>query len=110
MTQRDIGAPYIALGFAAPSFGDPDFAAALVMRSLLGVFDRASSTTLPAVFRPVGALYEYDAAPAQLVVWINGARIEPDVGLAAVDAVVKGAATKPLGAAVLARYKETARG
>jgi predicted Zn-dependent peptidase len=62
------------------------------------------------VFRPAGTIYGYDTAPAQLVLWINGGRLDPEQGLTSVDAFVKRAAAKPLAAAVLSRYKETARG
>jgi predicted Zn-dependent peptidase len=111
ITHRDVGAPYVVLGFAAPPLGDRDFAAALVIRSLLGsLFDRGGATTPPTIFRPIGTSYATDVAPAQLVLWINGARVEPDVGLSAIGAVVKAAAAKPLTASVLGRYKETARG
>jgi predicted Zn-dependent peptidase len=77
---------------------------------LAGVFERAGATSLPPLFHSVGLLYGYDASPAQLVLWINGARLAPEVGLAGIDAIAKAAARKPLNAAVLARYKETARG
>lgn len=111
VTHRDIAAPYVVLGFAAPALGDRDFPAALVVRSVLGsVFDRPAATTLPPAFRAVGAMYGYDTAPAQLIVWINGARIDAETGLNSVDAVVKAAAAKPLSATVLNRYKESARG
>jgi zinc protease len=111
VTQRDVGAPVVVLGFAAPAFGERDFPAALVMLSLLGaVFERAGATTTPPAFRPVGTFYGYDAAPAHLALWLNGALVQPASGLAALDVLVKGAAAKPLGAAVLARYKEKARG
>jgi zinc protease len=111
VTHRDLGAPYVVLGFAAPSLGERDFPAALVMRALLGsVFERAGATTVPPLLRSVGLIYGYDASPAQLVMWINGARIEPEIGLAGIEAIAKAAATKPLTAAILARYKETARG
>jgi len=111
VTHRDVGAPYVAIGFAAPPLGDRDFPAALVLRSLVSsVLQRRTATSVPAELRSGGAFYGYDAAPAQLVFWINGVRLDPDTALAAVDAVMKTAAEKPLGAAVLARYKETARG
>jgi predicted Zn-dependent peptidase len=111
LTHRDLGAPYVVLGFAAPSLGERDFPAALVMRALLGsVFERAGATTRPPLLRSVGLIYGYDASPAQLVLWINGSRIDPEVGLTGIGAIAKAAATKPLTAAVLARYKETARG
>jgi zinc protease len=111
VTHRDIGVPYVVLGFAAPSLGERDFAATLVMRALLSsVFDRTSATTLSPLLRSAGTIYGYDAAPAQLVLWINGARVDPEVGLGAVSGVVKAVSTKPLAPAVLSRYKETARG
>jgi predicted Zn-dependent peptidase len=62
------------------------------------------------VFRAAGTLYGYDTAPAQLVLWINGSRLDPELGLAGVDTLLKRAAAKPLAAPVLSRYKETARG
>jgi zinc protease len=111
VTHRDVAATYVVLGFAAPSLGDRDFAAALVLRAVIaGVFERAGATTQPQVFRAAGTFYGYDTAPAQLVLWINGGRLDPEQGLAGVDALLKRAAGKPLAPAVLSRYKETARG
>ena len=82
-----------------------------MIRALLtGVFDRVGATTQPPMLRSVGAVYGYDTAPAQFVLWLNGGRIDAAGGVAALDAVVKAAAAKPLSAAVLGRYKETARG
>lgn len=111
VTRRDVGSPYVVLGFAAPALGSRDFAAALVVRALLGeVLQRSGATTFPPQRRGVGTIYGYDVAPAQFALWINGAQIEPGTGLGTLSAVVKAAAQKPLGAAVLARYKETAHG
>ena len=111
VTHRDVAGPYVVLGFAAPSLGDRDFPAALVLRAVLaGVFERPGATTQPPVFRAAGTIYGYDTAPAQLVLWINGSRLDPEQGLTSVDTLLKRAAAKPLAAAVLSRYKETARG
>jgi len=111
VTHRDVGATYVVLGFAAPSLGDRDFPAALVLRALLGgLFDRPGATTQPLVFRAAGTIYGYEAAPAQFVLWINGSQLDPEQGLTGIDALLKRAAAKPLAAAVLSRYKETARG
>ncbi|MEA2663873.1 MAG: zinc protease [Candidatus Eremiobacteraeota bacterium] len=111
VTRRDIGSPYVVLGFAAPALGARDFAPALVVRALLGeVLQRAGATTLPPQRRGIGTIYGYDVAPAQFALWINGAQIEPGTGLGTLAAVVKTAGQKPLAPAVLARYKETARG
>lgn len=111
LTHRDVVSPYVVLGFAAPSLGDPDFAATLVVRSFLAdVFVRPSATTRPAALRGVGTVYGYDVAPAQFALWINGALIDPSTGLGAVSALVKATADKPLPANILNRYKESARG
>jgi zinc protease len=111
VTRRDIGSPYVVLGFAAPDLGSRDFAAALVVRALLGeVLERPGATTLSPQRRGIGTIYGYDVAPAQFALWINGAQIDPSTGLGTLAAVVKAAAQKPLAPAVLARYKETARG
>lgn len=111
VTRRDVFATYVVLGFAAPTLGDPDFAAALVMRALLGdVFNPNSATTQPVALRAVGTMYGYETSPSQFVLWLNGSRIDPSVGITAVDTVLKRAASKPLDAAVISRFKDTARG
>ncbi len=111
VTHRDVGAPFLVLGFAAPALGSRDFAAALVVRALLGeALARSGATTLGPQRRGLGTIYGYDADPAQLALWINGAQIDPATGLGTLSAVVKAAAQKPLAAGVLARYKQTARG
>jgi predicted Zn-dependent peptidase len=111
VTQRDIGVAYVMLGFAAPSIGDKDFGAMLVVRSLLAdVFDRQSATTLPAYARTVGVLYNYDTKPASLAMYINGQQVEPTAGLTSVDEVLKEIAGKALTPALLKRYKLIAHG
>ncbi|HEY0393566.1 MAG TPA: insulinase family protein [Candidatus Elarobacter sp.] len=111
VTHRDVSAPYVVLGFAAPSLGERDFAAALVVRTLLAsLFGRPGATTPPPAFRAGGTIYGYDAAPAQMIVWMNGSRIDAETGLAALLVVIKSAGAKPLSAAALSRFKETARG
>jgi zinc protease len=111
VTQRDIGVPYVMLGFAAPSIGDKDFGPMLVVRSLLSdVFDRQSATTLPAYARTVGVLYNYDTKPASFALYINGQQVEPTAGLGNVDEVLKDISGKALTPALLKRYKESAHG
>jgi zinc protease len=111
ITHRDVLSPYVVLGFAAPSLGDGDFAAALVIRSLLtDAFARPSATTRPAALRGIGTVYGYDVAPAQMALWINGALVDPSTGLGAVSALVRATGDKPLPAPLLNRYKDRARG
>ncbi len=110
VTHRDIGGPYAVLGFAAPALGDRDFAPVLVVRALLGdVLGHSGATTLSPRRRGVGTVYGYDVRPAQFVLWLGG-ELDPAAGLTALAAVVKRAGQAPLAPAVLARYKEAARG
>lgn len=111
VTRRDVFVPYVVLGFGAPALGSADFPAVLVLQSLLGdVFGGESALTPPPLRRPIGTIYGWDVAPAHLALWINGARLDPATGIGAIGAVLKATAQKPLSAAVLDRYKQTARG
>jgi zinc protease len=111
VTRRDVGGSYVVLGFAAPPLGSPDFPAMLVMKALLGdLFETSDVTAQPALFRPSGTVFAYDMAPAEFALWLNGRLVDPGVGLAAVDAVLKSTAAKPLSTAALHRYRDTARG
>jgi zinc protease len=109
--RRDISSPYVVVGFAAPAMNDPDFAAALVVRSLLtGAFTSRESSPFPALGHASGAIYAFDAAPGHFVLWIDGARIEPAAGLAAMSTLLEGAAKSPLSAAALTQAKNAAGG
>jgi predicted Zn-dependent peptidase len=110
-THRDIGVPYLVMGFAAPSLREKDFGAMLILRSLLGdVFDRPSATTLPVYSRAVGVVYTYDANPASLAIYVNGAQLDPSAGLGGVEGVLQGVMSKPLPADLLKRYRTSAHG
>jgi zinc protease len=111
ITKRDVLSPYLVLGFAAPSLGDRDFAATLVVRSLLAdAFARPSATTRPPALRGIGTVYGYDIAPAQFALWINGAMLDPSTGLSALSALVKATGDRALPPPLLSRYKDRARG
>jgi predicted Zn-dependent peptidase len=111
VTQREIGVPFALVGFAAPAMTDKDFAAMLVLRSLLDdVAARQSPTTLSLFQRGINVVYAYDVKPATFTVAINGSEIDPTAGLTVLQAILKTAVTKPLNRDVVKRYKETARG
>ena len=111
VTQREIGVPFALVGFAAPALTDHDFAAMLVLRALLDDVASRQSSTTPALFqRGIDVVYGYDVKPATITIAINGAQIDPSAGLTVLQAILKTAVTKPLGPAVIKRYKETARG
>jgi len=111
VAHRDIGAPMVVVGYAAPSPGSRDFGAMLVLQSLLATqFERTSATTLGTVQRSVGAAYLYDGAPASVVVYVNGGRVDPMLAIRELFIVSKTLATKPLTAASLRSFKATAEG
>jgi zinc protease len=111
VTQREIGVPFALVGFSAPAMTDKDFGAMLVLRALLDdVAARQSATTLALFQRGIDVVYAYDVKPATFTVAINGSQIDPSAGLTVLQAILKTAATRPLGRDVVNRYKETARG
>lgn len=111
VTHRDVGVPFVVMGFAAPALGDPDFPAMLVVRALLGdVSPRRSATTPTAFERGVDVIYNYDVKPAQLAVAINGGQLDPTAGLTVIETLLKTAVAEPLTDTVIARYKSMARG
>jgi predicted Zn-dependent peptidase len=111
VTQREIGVPFVLVGFAAPSLSDADFAGMLVLRSLFeDIAARQSSTTLAPYQRGIAVVYAYDVKPATFAVSINGTQMDPSAGLTVLQAVLKTASSKVLAADIVERYKTSARG
>ncbi|MBD5604570.1 MAG: insulinase family protein [Candidatus Eremiobacteraeota bacterium] len=111
VAHRDVAAPWIVVGYAAPSPGSKDFGAMLVLQSLLaGAFARSSTTSLGFVEKSVGAFYLYDSSPASLVVYVNGSETEPTMALRGLLLVSRSLTLKPLGADALKRFKAAAEG
>jgi predicted Zn-dependent peptidase len=111
IARRDIGAPHVVVGFAAPSPGSKDFGAMVVLQSLLGnAFERTSATTLGSVQRSVGASYLYDGSPASLIVYVNGGRVDPMVAIRELFVVSKSLAQQPLAPAALRTFTTAAEG
>jgi zinc protease len=111
VAHRDISAPWIVVGFAAPAPGSRDFGAMLVLESLLSdAFERNSATTLGFVEKSVGAFYLYDSSPASLVVYVNGTQVDPSLALRELLVVSKSLSLKPLSADPLRHFKAAAEG
>jgi predicted Zn-dependent peptidase len=111
VAQRDVGAPFLVMGFAAPSPADRDFGAMLVLESLLAQsFDRSATTTPTLVQRTVSAFYLYDSEPASFVVFVNGSRVEPTLALREISLVTEALAEKPIQNDSLERFKAAATG
>jgi predicted Zn-dependent peptidase len=111
VAHREIPAPWVVVGYAAPAPGSRDFGAMLVLESLLSdAFARASTTSLGFVEKPIGAVYLYDSTPASLVVYVNGTQVDPSLALREVVVVTRSLSLKPLGSAALRRFKTAAEG
>jgi predicted Zn-dependent peptidase len=111
ITSREIGVPFALIGFPAPSMNGPEFGAALVLRALFNdIAARQSTTTLAPFQRGINVVYTYDIKPASFTVAINGSELDPTAGLTVLQAILKTALAHRLGADVVKRYKETARG
>jgi zinc protease len=111
VAHRDVGAPWVVVGFAAPSPASRDFGAMLVLESLLSdAFERSSATTLGFVEKSVGAFYLYDSTPASLIVYVNGTEVDPTLALRELLVVSRSLAQRPLTAPTLSRFKTTAEG
>jgi predicted Zn-dependent peptidase len=111
VAHREIPAPWVVVGYAAPAPGSRDFGAMLVLESLLSdAFQRASTTSLGFVEKPIGAVYLYDSTPASLVVYVNGTQVDPSLALREVVIVAHSLSAKPLGAVPLRRFKTAAEG
>ena len=111
VAHRDIGAPWVVVGYAAPAPGSKDFGAMLVLEKLLAeAFERNSATTLGFIEKSVGAFYLYDTEPASLVVYVNGTQGDPSVSLRELLVVSKSLSLKPLAAEPLRHFKTAAEG
>ncbi|GAC1306074.1 MAG: pitrilysin family protein [Vulcanimicrobiaceae bacterium] len=111
VAHRDIGAPWVVVGYAAPAPGSKDFGAMLVLEKLLAeAFERNSATTLGFIEKSVGAFYLYDVQPASLVVYVNGTQGDPSVSLRELLVVSKSLSLKPLAADPLRHFKTAAEG
>lgn len=111
IAQRDVAAPFLVVGFGAPSPGDKDFGPMLLIESMLATsFDRSVATTPSLAERTVSAFYLYDSSPASFVVFVNGARVEPTLGLRELLLVTQSLAQKKMESDSLGRFKAAATG
>jgi zinc protease len=111
VTHRDVGVPFVMIGFDAPALADADFAPMLVLRAMIAdIADRADVATGGPAARGLDVLYAYDVKPATFGIAINGALVDPQAALTIVEAVAHNAVTKPFAPEVIRRYREAARG
>ncbi len=112
VAHRDVAAPWIVLGFAAPSPDSSDFGPMLVVESIMSgdFFNRTSVTTLGDVEKAIGAVYLYDAKPAGMALYVNGSIVDPSLALREILIASRSLAAKPVTAAALLHFKAAARG
>jgi predicted Zn-dependent peptidase len=112
IAERDVGKPFVVVGFAAPAPGARDFGAMLMVESMLSdAFKGSGATTISPAERPVGAFYLYQSAPASLVVYVNGGSgVDPDLALRDVLLITKALAAKRMDADTLKTLKDATAG
>ncbi len=75
--ERNISVPWLVAQYRAPQADSPDFGAMLVLTAFIGhtlsdVAELPSIATRPFAMRGVGALYNFDARPANVIVYVDG--------------------------------------
>lgn len=111
IAQRAVGAPFVVVGFAAPSPTSPDYGATLVLQSLIErTFNPDRTTTVGLAQRKVGALYLSDVSPASMVVYVNGIQTDPTAGLDEVLLLTRALGARALPEAELAKMRTIAAG
>lgn len=111
VTHRDVGLPWVGMGFAAPAAGTKDFAAMLVVQSIIASLGRTEGiVSRPAALRPINAIYQYDVRPANFIIYSSGNSMASATGLREVFAATDLLGSKPLDASVIQRYRTLAIG
>ena len=112
VTHRQVGLPWVGIGFAAPSAGAKDFAAMLVVQAVIVSLgrDAAGITTQPPALRAINAVYQYDVRPANFIIYSNGDSLESSSGIREIFAVIDFLSRKPLDSSVIGRYRTLAVG
>jgi predicted Zn-dependent peptidase len=112
LAQRDVATTWAALGYAAPSEYSANFAAMLVLQSLLGGDGRSLSAAGNGAARSgfVGAYYQYEADPGVFVVFLNGAGGDIDKAMREMRGGIDRLKKRPLDAGLLERAKRLALG
>jgi predicted Zn-dependent peptidase len=93
IAHRDVAAPWLVAQYPAPSLGSRDFGAMLVLsafldRTLADVADIPNLVSRTVADRAVGTLYNFEASPANLVVYVDGGLGNPNRTFATVLSVV----------------------
>jgi predicted Zn-dependent peptidase len=111
VTHRDVGLPWVGMGFPAPSAGSKDFAAMLVVQAIVASLGRTDAiVSRPAVLRPINAIYQYDVRPANFIIYTSGNSLSSPTGVREIFAATDLLASKPLDPEAIERYRKSAIG
>ncbi|MGZ3575808.1 MAG: M16 family metallopeptidase [Vulcanimicrobiaceae bacterium] len=82
VTHRDISAPWLVAQYPAPALDSNDFGPMLVLtafiqRTLADISELPTVATKSFVDQGVGALYNFDAQPANVIVYVDGGLGDP---------------------------------
>ena len=106
ITHRDVGVPWIGIGYSAPAVGSKDFATMLVVQAIFASLGRTDAiVSRPAALRPINAIYQYDVQPANFIIYSTGNSLGSPTGLREIFAATELMTSKPLDTAVLERYR-----
>ena len=108
---RHVSAPWVLLGFPAPTADSSDFGAMLVLSAILeDTFVRESTTSVPLIERPIGLQYDFHSSPATVVLYVDGAAIDESVALRELGVLRMALGSSALNAQYVNRYKSMAEG
>jgi predicted Zn-dependent peptidase len=93
VTHRNIAAPWLVAQYRAPALSSRDFGAMLVLsafinRTLAEVADVPSLVSRSLTDRAIGTIYNFDAQPASMVVFVDGGLGDPSHTFGATLAVM----------------------
>ncbi|MFN2448871.1 MAG: M16 family metallopeptidase [Candidatus Baltobacteraceae bacterium] len=82
VARRDVPVPWLVAQYAAPAAGSKDFGAMLILtefmqRTLSDVSDVPAIATRSAAESGVGAYYNFDSSPANVIVYVDGGLGDP---------------------------------
>lgn len=82
LARRDVSVPWLVAQYPAPDIRSKDFGAMLILtsfmqRTLGDVSSVPSIATQSAVQRGVGAYYNFDARPANVIIYVDGGMGDP---------------------------------
>jgi len=83
IAHRDVQAPWVAVGFPAPSQYSSDFPAMLVIEALLGQGGPVHALSFGPDIEPpddfVGGYYQFEAVPGTFIAFYNGTNVDQDL-------------------------------